>query len=476
MSRLRERLKASRFLTISFVIHLVLLPLAGSFVIAKRQAAPPDFTAGSYLTPSETLVTPPDLPPEPQQSFTPEMPQIAAPTISALTTSSIRPTFKLPVSMPVVRAPTLNLKAASAAVKQAAATRAPARLPGTMSARTGGSARTSAMQMNGGKKESEEAVLRGLRYLVSTQNANGSWGGGLRSAVSGVTGLSLLCFLGHGETPTSTDFGPAVQKAVEYLIGLGNRGEGRLSGEETFTQTGVYAHAIATYALCEYYMMTKDGAIADLLEKAVTHIVNGQMEDGSWRYSYRGGNPPDTSVTAWQIQALKAAYLSGLNVPGVEAALEKSMGFLQSMQAPVGAFIYQTGDDGHELTGAGVYCTALWRQRNDPSVTRGAQFLLSQIKTKPLSYQGDGANLYAWYYNTQALMLVGGSAWSTWNAAFQDQLVKNQSADGSWPSVKAGKMQGAEWLDGKEVYKMQYRTTLCVLMLEVYYRYLPSTR
>ena len=40
-------------------------------------------------------------------------------------------------------------------------------LPASMGGRVGGTARAQAMQMNGGKKESEEAVMRGLRWLVA---------------------------------------------------------------------------------------------------------------------------------------------------------------------------------------------------------------------------------------------------------------------------------------------------------------------
>jgi len=52
---------------------------------------------------------------------------------------------------------------------------------------------------------------------------------------------------------------------------------------------------------------------------------------------------------------------------------------------------------------------------------------------------------------------------------FQDELIRSQSNDGSWPPMvhpAHGNLQPDEAGAGP-----YYRTTLCILMLEVYYRY-----
>src|SRR6202012_5182260 len=109
----------------------------------------------------------------------------------------------------------------------------------SMGGRMGGTARAQAMTMNGGKKESEEAVLRGLRLLVKNQNKDGSWGAANKGAM---TGFAILSFLGHGETPVSPEFGPAVGKALDWLREGGAKFEGRLSMAMAFSQPGVYEH------------------------------------------------------------------------------------------------------------------------------------------------------------------------------------------------------------------------------------------
>jgi hypothetical protein len=318
-------------------------------------------------------------------------------------------------------------------------------------------------------------VVKGLRWLKEHQNEDGSWSAQYSPSM---TGLALLCFLGHGELPQSPEFGPTVKKGVDWIITKGAQFGGRLSMTPSMTQSGVYEHAIATYALGEYYTMTQDDRAKDVLTQAVAYIVDGQAPDGGWQYSYAKGPDSDTSVTGWQIQALKAAHLSGLNLPGVDVALDKAMLDLKRVNGPNGGFGYRTAADSYSLTGAGVLCTYFWKGEKDKVVRDGIKFIIEETeKGNPVVYKSEKANLYAWYYHTQACLMFGGSAWTKWNKWFQDEISDNQIHDGpeagSWPAIvaKAAGPQSDE--KGAGPY---YRTTLCVLMLEVYYRYMPTNR
>ena len=343
-------------------------------------------------------------------------------------------------------------------------------IPARMVARVRGPEHQQAMLDNGGKKESEAAVVRGLKWLADNQSADGSWAPVHQGAM---TGFALLCFLGHGETPASADYGPVVQKGIDWLLENGSKHEGRLSMSDSFDQSGVYEHGIASYALGEYYTMTKDERAADLLKKAIGYIVQGQGPDGGWMYAY-DKTQSDTSVSGWQIQALLVAHMSGLNIDGVDPALDKAMLNFKRVQAEDGSFGYRKAAPGnYSLTGAGVFCTYFWKQEKDKSVREGIGFLIKQIdKEHPVTYTHETADLYAWYYNTQACFMVGGMAWQKWNFRFQDQLIKNQKADGSWPPT-SGKSPGGEIQRDPGGAGPCYRTCLCTLMLEVYYRYRP---
>ena len=102
----------------------------------------------------------------------------------------------------------------------------------------------------GGSTRTETAVLRALRWLKETQNADGSWS---RTEPDAMGGLGLLTFLAHGETPDIEDFGLTVQKAMKYLAYRMNSVDER----NTKSLSREYTNGITTYALADAYCMTK---------------------------------------------------------------------------------------------------------------------------------------------------------------------------------------------------------------------------
>ncbi len=470
IEKLQERAAASRFFTVSLLLHVVLIVMGGSVVLFQRMAPQEDFAAADGLVGNEVQVqAPPETQPEMQQQFTPQAPTLSAPSLAAITTTAATPTFTVASVAPVIKP--VQTDAMANKINQASLKGIASGLPSAMSGRAGGTARAQMMEANKGKKEGEIAVMKGLNWLKTHQNPDGSWADADKSAM---TGFALLSFLGHGETPVSVDFGATVQKAVDWLVAEGNKNDGKFAN---FDQHGVYAHAIAAYGIGEYYTMTKDERVAELLKKATGHIVQGQAADGGWQYGYAKGPKSDTSVSGWQIQSLKAAHLSGLNIEGVDPALDKAMLNLKRVQADDGSFGYtEARNDYYSLTGAGVLCTFFWKQEKDASVRKGINYLMEATdKDHPVDYHHEKADLYAWYYNTQACLMVGGAAWNKWNRLFQDQIIKNQNPDGSWPPV-AGKSPGGEIQRDPEGAGPYYRTNLCILMLEVYYRYSPTMK
>jgi hypothetical protein len=181
-------------------------------------------------------------------------------------------------------------------------------------------------------------------------------------------------------------------------------------------------------------------------------------------------------VTGWQIQALKAAHLTGLNIVGVDEALDKAMLDLRRVQGPKGGFGYRNPADTYSLTGVGALCLCFWKGNRDPVARDGIRYLLERTeKDYPVEYQGAHANLYAWYYATQACLMYGGEAWTRWNRWFQDEITDHQNGDGSWPVTgNQGKPPGPQ--QDPEGAGPCYRTTLCLLMLESFYRYMPTER
>ena len=379
--RFQERLAASRFFTFSLLLHVILVILGGSVVLFNRYVDPPDFTSdgGGLVGNEQTVQAPPEQPPDiSQQAPTPDAPSISSPTMSAITTTSANTsTFQMASIQPIK--PTMGEMSISPSTA-ITASRGVGVAKG-MEGRMGGTKGAMAAKM-GGKDSSEKAVLAGLRWLKDHQNADGSWAPEFKPSM---TGLALLAFFGHGELPESPEFGATVRKALDRVLSWAQEFQGRMSLTRDFggSNSIVYEHAILTYAMGEYFSMTKDERFTEPLKQAVGYIVNGQTPLGGWDYHYDKGVSNDLSVAGWQIQALKAAHLTGLNIPGVDEALNKAMGFIKAFQAPDGSFAYNTNEQQAKrgrasLTGVGVLCTYFWKQDKDKVVQRRHRFPAQQ--------------------------------------------------------------------------------------------------
>ncbi len=309
----------------------------------------------------------------------------------------------------------------------------------------------------------EAAVVKALDWLKRNQAPDGSWGPNKPA----MTGLGLLAFLAHGETTSSDDYGQTVEKAIRFLVSIQDP-EGRFT---KIDQPGSYAHAIATYGISEAYGLTRIPAIKPVMEKAVQVILNGQQPKGGWDYGYSKTARRDTSVAAWQIQALKAAYIAGAENTGIKEAMDKAVEDLKSaFDAESGRFYY-TDKGSHKtdsITALSVLCLQLTGRANDREARAGLQALSGSSCDweKPPQWP-----MYAWYYVTQAKFHQGGQSWAGWNAKFARVFVKNQNEDGSWTSAGQNISEG----HGKETnLGPVYSTTLAALTLQVYYRFLPT--
>ncbi len=335
--------------------------------------------------------------------------------------------------------------------------------------------------------EAEKAVVRGLDWLLSAQCENGSWGVGKSRSMTArqerarLTGLALLAYLAHGETPQSEKYGETVQRAIEYLLGEQDKKSGRFCPFSktigSYDDIGVYGHAIATYALAEAYGLTRAPMLKQPVERGLRVIMDGQQEGGGWDHRYQHEKWSDLSVAGWQVQALRAAKTARIDLEGLDDALQKSVPFVQGMHEGGGRFFYRTGNKMPSggldyMTGVAVLCMQLAGQGGAPEVKAGLGYLRDkECSDWEEGWAKTGKNksfniAYEWYYNTQAIFQKGGSKWSTWNNRFAPMLIGAQDASGAWkpPSEQGEKVS-------KDII---YTTDFCVLSLEVYYRILPS--
>lgn len=350
------------------------------------------------------------------------------------------------------------------------------RLSATFSMRTP-EGRAEAVARLGGSEASEAAVERGLQWLAVHQFAAGNWSihdyncedhrcthRGNYQADSAATGMALLAFLGAGHTHETGEHRQVVARGLNWLTER-QAANGDLFGEQT-EFCWLYSHGMATIALCEAYGMTKDPALKEPAQRAVNFIVAAQHpEFGGWRYRPRFES--DTSVSGWQLMALKSAEIAGLNVP--DAAWRGVSHWLDTVEqgdAP-GRFAYHPSKQSTPtMTAEGLLMRQyLGAQRSDSRLLSGASSLRQRTP------RADARDVYYWYYGTQVMFHLQGDFWKDWNASLRDMLVDSQDKAGhdrgSWDPVAPGKDAWGE-SGGRH-----YVTCLNLLMLEVYYRHLP---
>jgi hypothetical protein len=350
-------------------------------------------------------------------------------------------------------------------------------IPETMRKRCSKEDRLARLAENGGTPACEEAVLKSLRWFKSHQNPDGSWGDNHKAAM---TGFALLAYFGHCETPVSEEFGDSCMKGIVYLVNLGMKYDGKMA-DNFASSSWSYEHAVATYALGEAMTFCKElkveiPSLPEVTEKAGQFIIDNQHKNGGWAYRYATeGGHVDVSVAGWQLQALKACSHTDIKFKGLAACISKGLSYLNKCQNREGGYGYSGPDEKHSdyftLTGVGVLCNQMWGKGDRAEVKMAAKYILNNTR---FDYNTEYCDLYGHYYESQAMMQLGGEEWKQYNELFRDQLLNNQDADGSWKVPGGGKAPRA--VAPQFINDVIYRTSLCTLMLEVYYRFLNTDR
>lgn len=351
--------------------------------------------------------------------------------------------------------------------------------PTPFRSRCGAAERLAKLKANGGNERCERAVSIALEWLKEQQNPDGSWG---RSHRGAMTGLALLAYFGRCETPDSPFYGDTTMKGLLRLVELAGQNEYGVFSTNPSGHSASYEHGIATYALGEMYALARLGSrqipgVRDAFERGVRLIIDHQLPDGGWGYGdsfcYRDIGSGDLSVTGWQFQALKAAKLTGLKIEGLHQAIGRAVKFIETKQTADGGFGNANREVGYNqwnLTGVGLLgLQTLGSGSHRSSVAKGVAFAAHHFEQEPPRWD-QNANLYAWYYYTQAFFQNGKAPWQAWNDAVLPELLDHQSRDGSWEDEKADSAVASTSPAGAD--RDVYRTALCTLMLEVYFRYL----
>ena len=191
--------------------------------------------------------------------------------------------------------------------------------------------------------KADAAIERGLQFLLSSQNKDGSWSSKEGKYPIAGTSLSLMAFMVKGHFPGFGRHGAALDRAKAWLMKKAKDSPSGVMG-------GMYEHGLFTLAMSELLGMTADKEdnkeIQVALERAVEVILRSQSPLGGWRYAPRPDSGQDTSVTAMVFVSLASAQQAGILVP--TETINRLTGYLrdQAWSETRGGFGYQGGGGG----------------------------------------------------------------------------------------------------------------------------------
>ena len=339
-----------------------------------------------------------------------------------------------------------------------------------------------------GDPTTEASVLKALRWLKKTQKSEGCWDG---NPISN-TGLAILAFLAHNETPASKEFGSTVERAIEYLIS--NQKMGPKGATFNHVDGNEYATLIATYALGEAYGMTRNPNAKQAALYAMERIIQNQSPTGGWDYKMnKESTRDDMSYAGWALQALKACKMAGLHPDGLDECIKRAIKCLKTRNFKNGGFNYTAGGNPTGLTATGCLAMQLLGYINESEVKSALDFMR---EWKPTFEAKGGATAggpipgscpqYYCYYASQCKYQAGMCAgatpanvkiWQDWNVAMK-ALYPKTMLDGGTIEGLDGKPKACGFWKNHDVHGSGdvMATCLCALQLMVYYRYLPTTQ
>jgi len=304
-------------------------------------------------------------------------------------------------------------------------------------------------------KRIDQTVERGLRFLASQQQADGSIQT-KDSSRPAIAALTVMACLSAGHMPGEGPYGEVMDRAIDFVLSV-QREDGLFTylattapvGPSNATHVAIYNHGMCGLMLSEVYGMTTEDRAARIrpaIRKAIVFVRNLQkrevppgreLDRGGWRYikptSQRDFS--DTSVTSWMIMFLRSAHNAGFEVP-VEYVNEGIDYMLRCCNPDTGGFRYGNYRETAETrgtTGAGIVTLFLSGRYNDEIERKsGAWFLHRNYSDYNRSRIVYDRYFYGVYYSSQAAYQLGGHYWSSVYPTLAMTLVENQNDDGGW--------------------------------------------
>ncbi len=312
--------------------------------------------------------------------------------------------------------------------------------------------------------QAQAAIKKGLDYLAKAHSQDGSFSGGQDGQAYPVamTALAGMAFLANGNTPSRGPYSDHVSKIVEFLTSNAQP-SGLITGPSQEQGFSMYGHGFSLMFLSSCYGMETNDRMRERMKKIIVNgikLTASASSNGGWCYTPGSGD--EGSVTVTQIQGLRAASNAGFTVP--KGAIEGGVHYLEKCKAPEGGICYSlssAGFDGAHLPISAAAIATLYNAGEyDSKLAESClAYVSKQFEINKDSWErGTGHSYYTNLYASQAFYQAGDKYWDNYFPRARDQLIKLQSADGSWPGDGIGTIYG---------------TSIALVILQLPYKYLP---
>lgn len=292
----------------------------------------------------------------------------------------------------------------------------------------------------------ERTVRKALDYLAREQSPQGYWQanqGQYRIAMTALSGMALLC---EGSSTTGGRYRKNVAKAVNYLV-ANAKPNGLIGYKGDYRYT--YGHGYSMLFLSQVYGDEEDPQrrkeLRKVLTKAVEFSRDAQTSRGGWGYvsAKEGRDFDEGSTCITQVQGLRACRNAGIPVP--KDVIDRAKKYIFDCMVKSGT---QKG---------GIYYSFKSRSRPRPPITAAAcaamfnsgEYKGANVKAmleycKKFVWPGAGGRTsrshwhYCHYYYAQVVYRLGDKEWKKYMDDIGKELVRKQSADGSWKVGSVG--------------------------------------
>ncbi len=292
----------------------------------------------------------------------------------------------------------------------------------------------------------QRAIERGIAYLISTQNPDGSWLSEGRTGryPAAMTALATLALLAEGNGCYSGPHAANVRNGVEFLLRSSDPETGLIGEYEAGRPMFGHGFAMLTLALVHGSegQVQLHERVRVVLQRAVDLTVRSQGELGGWYYTPDADND-EGAVTVTQAQGLRACANAGIAVP--QTAVDRAMAYLENSANPDGGMAYRASRPGESR--AGITCGALATMQalgiyEGRLVERALAFARQNVPLTSPNPAGGGHFYYSHLYLSQVLHFRGGEQWDSYFDTLSGWLVDAQQPDGSWNGDYIGKVYG----------------------------------